>query len=113
MAYNIGARGGFDKPLGRPIRGGGGPMLIATGSTATAASSGLTLTVFKGSFWAGVRHTTGFQWYRGTATIANATNSTFALSNSDSGKTVTAQVWATNVYGKYVNNNARLAVLLP
>jgi hypothetical protein len=73
----------------RPTIGGG----TVSGSTATVATG----------LWQagqGAVNTFGpYQWWRGTATIANATNASYGITSTERGSGLTCYVSATNKYG--------------
>jgi hypothetical protein len=43
--------------------------------------------------------TAGYQWYRGTASVANATSASYLISSTDRGSTIFCTVSGTNKYG--------------
>ena len=68
------------------------PGVFSSGAMATAVP-----------LWVGPRVTTGgYQWYRGAASVSNATSASYQISSADSAQTVVCYASATNQWGSGV-----------
>jgi hypothetical protein len=114
MPYNAAMRNG-NVPLWqgrRPhIKKGVGttnfPVLWSNALKPVSGAVGATLTASTGN-WVGPLLTFSKQWYRNDSVISGATNASYSVIATDSGKTVACRIIATNKYG-----DAYLAASLP
>lgn len=75
------------------------PAIYSAGTKLASGSQGATVVCSTGQ-WLGQNLTFLRQWYRNGATIANQTNASYVLVSTDSGKTVSCKVVATNKYAE-------------
>jgi hypothetical protein len=106
MAFNL--RNGA--PTYMAPRAGNATPFVTGGSSAGSIAG--TATASNG-LWVGARNTFGYQWYRGTASIANATSASYAVAATDrTASYVTCKVTVTNPWGSK-SKDAVYAITLP
>jgi hypothetical protein len=93
-----------------------GGMTAYTGSRWISGYSyqsiGATVTVDAGP-WGGARNTFAYAWYRGTATVSNATSASYAIAAADrTTGFVTCKITGTNALGGK-SSDAVLKIILP